>query len=83
MANGQPLDDTALTMAIGAHLKHLVGRRATVTNVQTGQAVEVLITDTGGFYQARYGHRVADLTIATKQAIGMQGGLGEVKVVVH
>src|SRR3989344_3071100 len=83
MANGQPLDDTALTMAIGAHLKHLVGRRATVTNVQTGQAGVVMITDTGGFYQARYGHRVADLTIATKQAIGMQGGLGEVKVVVH
>jgi rare lipoprotein A (peptidoglycan hydrolase) len=83
MANGKPLDDDALTMAIGADKKHLVGRRATVTNLITGQAVDVLITDTGGFYQARYGHRVADLTIATKQAIGMAGGVGQVRVEVY
>lgn len=83
MANGQPLNDNALTMAIGAHLKHLVGHQATVTSLATGLSVKVLITDTGGFYQAKYGHRVADLTIATKQAIGMKGGLGQVRVVVH
>lgn len=83
MANGQPLDDNALTMAIGAHLKHLVGHQATVTSLATGLSVKVLITDTGGFYQAKYGHRVADLTIATKNAIGMKGGLGQVEVVVH
>lgn len=83
MANGQPLNDGALTMAIGAHLKHLVGRHATVTSLVTGLSVKVLITDTGGFYQAKYGHRVADLTIATKQAIGMKGGVGQVRVVVH
>lgn len=83
MANGQPLNDNALTMAIGAHLKHLVGRQATVTSLVTGLSVTVLITDTGGFYQAKYGHRVADLTIATKNAIGMKGGVGQVRVVVH
>jgi rare lipoprotein A (peptidoglycan hydrolase) len=83
MANGQPLNDNALTMAIGADKKHLVGRKATVTNLVTGQAVQVTITDTGGFYQAKYGHRVADLTIATKQAIGMHGGVGQVRVEVH
>lgn len=83
MANGQPLNDGALTMAIGAHLKHLVGHQATVTSLATGLSVKVLITDTGGFYQAKYGHRVADLTIATKQAIGINGGVGQVRVVVH
>lgn len=83
MANGQPLNDGALTMAIGANRKHLVGHRARVTNTVTGKSVEVVITDTGGFHQARYGQRVADLTIATKQAIGMQGGTGNVQVEVY
>lgn len=80
MANGQVLDDNALTMAIGAHLKHLVGYQAKVTNLANGKSVIVRITDTGGFYQDKYGNRVADLTIGTKQAIGMKGGLGRVKV---
>lgn len=80
MANGQTLDDNALTMAIGANLKHLVGRTARVTSLATGQSVNVRITDTGGFYQAKYGNRVADLTIATKNAIGMVGGVGQVRV---
>lgn len=83
MANGQPLNDNALTMAIGANLKHLVGHKAKVTNLHTSQSVDVLITDTGGFYQAKYGSRVADLTIATKQAIGMNGGVGQVRVQVY
>lgn len=80
MANGQPLNDNALTMAIGADKKHLVGRQARVTNLATGLSTTVTITDTGGFYKARYGHRVADLTIATKTAIGMAGGVGQVRV---
>lgn len=80
MANGERLDDNALTMAIGADKKHLVGYRAKVTNLVTGQSVTVRITDTGGFYQEKYGRRVADLSVATKQAIGMKGGLGQVRV---
>lgn len=83
MANGQPLNDNALTMAIGADKKHLVGHKAHVTSLATGKSVTVTITDTGGFYQAKYGHRVADLTIATKQAIGMNGGVGQVRVEVY
>jgi rare lipoprotein A (peptidoglycan hydrolase) len=83
MANGQPLNDNALTMAIGADKKHLVGRQAKVTSLATGQSTVVTITDTGGFYQAKYGNRVADLTIATKQAIGMQGGVGQVRVEIY
>ena len=80
MANGQPLNDNALTMAIGANYKHLVGYHARVTSLTTGQVVTVKITDTGGFYKEKYGNRVADLTIATKQAIGMAGGVGQVRV---
>lgn len=83
MANGQPLNDNALTMAIGADKKHLVGRTAKVTSLATGQSVMVTITDTGGFYKAKYGHRVADLTVATKTAIGMKGGVGQVRVEVY
>ncbi len=80
MANGQVLDDNALTMAIGADKKHLVGYQAKVTNLANGKSVVVRITDTGGFYKDKYGNRVADLTIGTKQAIGMNGGLGRVRV---
>lgn len=80
MANGQPLNDNALTMAIGADKRHLVGYQAKVTNLATGLSTTVTITDTGGFYQDKYGNRVADLTIATKEAIGMHGGLGQVRV---
>jgi|SRR3989344_262777 len=80
MANGQVLDDNALTMAIGADKKHLVGYQARVTNLANGKSVIVRITDTGGFYKDKYGNRVADLTIGTKTAIGMNGGLGKVRV---
>lgn len=80
MANGQVLDDHALTMAIGADKKHLVGYNARVTNLVNGKSVIVRITDTGGFYKDKYGNRVADLTIGTKEAIGMKGGLGKVRV---
>ncbi len=80
MANGQVLNDNALTMAIGADKKHLVGYNARVTSLVSGKSVVVRITDTGGFYKDRYGNRVADLTIGTKEAIGMKGGLGRVRV---
>jgi len=80
MANGEQLNDSALTMAIGADKKHLVGYHARVTSLATGQSTVVRITDTGGFYKEKYGNRVADLTIATKQAIGMAGGVGQVRV---
>ena len=78
MANGEILDDTALTMAIGANKSYLVGHSAKITNLSSGKSVIVRITDTGGFYQAKYGYRVADITTATKQAIGMKGGLAQV-----
>lgn len=79
MANGEQLNDNALTMAIGADKSHLVGYSAHITNLANGKTVTARITDTGGFYQEKYGSRVADLSLATKQAIGM-GGLGQVRV---
>lgn len=80
MANGQTLIDEALTMAIGADKSYLVGHYARVTNLASGKSVVALITDTGGFYQAKYGYRVADLSVGTKQAIGMTGGTANVRV---
>lgn len=79
MANGEVLNDNKLTMAIGADKVKFVGRQARITNLENGQSVIVKITDTGGFYQEKYGRRVADLTIATKNAIGM-GDVGQVRI---
>jgi rare lipoprotein A len=63
MANGQPLDDSRLTVAFNrAKLESLVR----VTNVKNGQSVVARVTDTGGF--ERHG-RIIDLTIATKNSI--------------
>ena len=79
-ATGELLRDDALTIAIGAHLKHLVGYHAKITNLATGQEVTARINDTGSFYLPYYGSRVADLTIATKQALGIYGSTGQVRV---
>lgn len=80
MANGQRLDDTRATVAIPAHLVRYVGRTARITNIGNGKVVSVPITDTGGFYQPKYGYRVADLSVATKKALGIPGGLGQIKI---
>lgn len=69
MANGQVLDDEALTLALtpeevskGKRLNDIV----TVQNVDNGKTVKAKVTDTGGF--AKY-NRVADLSVATKNAV--------------
>ena len=69
MANGQELDDTALTIALTPEVvseHNLINGIVEVKNLQTGDAVEAKVTDTGGF--ARHG-RVADLSVATRNAI--------------
>jgi len=64
MANGQRLDDTALTVAYNhAPLNSYL----TVTNNRTGQSVRAKVTDRGGF--ERHG-KIIDLSVATKNAIG-------------
>lgn len=64
MANGEPLDDTKLTVAFNkAPLNHFID----VNNMANGKSVKVKVTDRGGF--ERHG-RIIDLSVATKEAIG-------------
>lgn len=64
MANGERLDDAALTVAYNhAPLNSWL----TVTNAGTGQSVRAKVTDRGGF--EKYG-KIIDLSVATKNAIG-------------
>lgn len=79
MANGESLDDEALTLALTPELvraNKLLNKYVTVENIKTGQSVSAKVTDTGGF--ARH-NRVADLTIGTKNAIGCES-LCQVKI---
>lgn len=69
MANGQPLDDTALTLALTPEVVNkykLLNDIITVKNVKTGDTVKARVTDTGGFGRL---NRVADLSVATRDAI--------------
>lgn len=74
MANGERLDDTRATLAYNhAPLNTWV----TVKNIGTGQTVRALITDRGGF--ERLG-KIADLSVATKEAIGC-GDICNIKLI--
>lgn len=64
MANGQPLDDSALTVAFN---RSRLGSKVKITNLRNDQSIVATVTDTGGF--ERLG-RIVDLTVATKDAIG-------------
>lgn len=63
MANGQPLDDEALTIAFN---QAPLGTRLKLTNLDNGKSVIVTVTDTGGF--ERLG-RIADLVPAVARAL--------------
>lgn len=63
MANGQPLDDEALTIAFN---QAPLGTRLRLTNLDNGKSVIVTVTDTGGF--ERLG-RIADLVPAVARAL--------------
>lgn len=63
MANGQPLDDEALTIAFN---QAPLGTRLKLTNLDNGKNVIVTVTDTGGF--ERLG-RIADLVPAVAKAL--------------
>lgn len=64
MANGQDLDDSAMTIA---YMRVPLGTLVKVTNTQTGAAVNATVTDRGGFEALG---RIADLTPAVRDAIG-------------
>ena len=79
MANGQRLDDTKLTLAMTPYTVRaykLLNKKVTVRNRKTGASVVATVTDTGGF--SRYS-RIADLSVATKLAIGC-GDLCKVEI---
>ncbi len=80
MANGQRLDDRRLTLAMipsTVRKYKLLNKNVTIRNSKTGASVVATVTDTGGF--GRYS-RIADLSVATKLAIGC-GDLCRVEIV--
>jgi rare lipoprotein A len=73
-ANGEVYNQHALT---AAHKTLPLGSRAIVTNLNTGQSIEVRINDRGPFIQGR----VIDLSHAAARRVGVLGpGVAPVKV---
>lgn len=80
MRNGEPLDDSQLTLAMSPDVvttHNLLNKIVTVRNTQTGTMTQAKVTDTGGF--ARH-NRIADLSVATKHALACRD-LCEVEIV--
>jgi len=76
-ANGQVFDDNAMT---AAHRTLPMGSLIVVTNLKTGQAGTMRVTDRGPFVQGR----IVDLTIAAAQATGVyRAGIVPVQVDVY
>lgn len=74
MANGQPLDDNAMTIAFNWLP---MNTRVRITNLDTGVSVEATVTDTGGFN--RLG-RMADLVPAVANALGTKTDVTNVQI---
>lgn len=90
MANGQPLDDGAMTCALwitGAHGRPLRpdGRLVIVKNVATGETIEVGWTDNGPGKGPRARGVIIDLTPAAMRALAGEDGIraGRVEVEVE
>lgn len=66
MANGEPLDDSKLTVAF---MRAPLGTDIKITNLKTGQSVVAEVTDRGGFERLKV-PKIVDLSVATKEAIG-------------
>jgi rare lipoprotein A len=76
-ANGQVFDDRALT---AAHRTLPMGSLVVVTNLKTGQACAMRITDRGPFVE----QRILDLSIASAKATGVyRAGLARVRLEVY
>jgi rare lipoprotein A len=76
-ANGQVFDDMALT---AAHRTLPMGSLVVVTNLKTGQASAMRISDRGPFVDGR----IVDLTIASARATGIyRQGVAQVRVDVY
>ena len=73
MANGQPLDDEALTIAFN---KAPLGTRLKLTNLDNGKSVIVTVTDRGGFEKLG---RIADLVPAVARELGTKTDITTVR----
>ena len=77
MANGQPLDDTKLTIAFNwLPLNTMV----LVTNKTNGKQVVAKVTDRHGAFNAKYHWRIVDLSDATARAIGNKTDVSMIEV---
>lgn len=76
MANGQPLDDNAMTIAVPPRTLPM-GTKVKLTNTDNGKEVIAEVTDTGGF--AKY-NRIADLTLAVGNALETKTDQSIVKI---
>lgn len=79
MANGEKLDDNALTLALTPETVKafkLMNKNVVVKNLANDREVIAKVSDTGGFGSL---DRIADLTDATRDAIGC-GGLCQVEI---
>ena len=74
MANGEPLDDNRATIAFNWLP---MNTRVLVTNLDTGQSIEAVVTDTGGFNSL---NRIADLTPAVANVLGTKTDVTNVEV---
>lgn len=66
MANGEPLNDNALTVAFN---RLPIGTFINIKNLESGLSAVAEVTDTGGFEKLKE-PKIVDLTPATRDAIG-------------
>src|SRR3990167_731676 len=66
-ASGERLDDSLFTLA--ANFANL-GDMVSVCNLSNSKCVGAKLNDRGGFDTPEYNNRIADLSVATAQAIG-------------
>lgn len=74
MANGQPLDDEAMTIAFNWLP---MNTRVKLTNLDNGKSCEATVTDTGGFNKLG---RIADLVPAVARALETKTDISQVKI---
>ena len=78
MANGERLDDARFTIAFFDLGLIPLNSRVSVTNLTNGKSTGAVVTDTGGFMECC--DRIADLSIATAQAIEAKTDLDLIEI---
>lgn len=84
MANGEPFDPDAMTVA---HLRYKLGTKLKLTNVKTRQTAMVVVSDRGPYAPGSHGKEAShkfgiDLAPAVADALGIEreAGWGTVKI---